>query len=217
MSQTSVGDRIVDIIEEHLRHAGPFFGKACAPVGDPPIVGADADQAELVVLRQGGPGNERAGREERRDRVGEHDLAHDPIGVELGPSALVIPVAGLAIVLQVAEGVLVGAAPLRESVLVLRLEVLAIRLHIRGQHDSPTRSRCSDPERSFCCLLLIAPTLTPPDPTGVLRTSGSLPLLSGTLGAAHASRLPQVSAAAILAVNRRRWCASDRRRIACDH
>ena len=106
------------------------FGKAAAPVGEPAVVRADAGQPVLVLVGLGRPREEDEAREERRHRVGEHDLGHDAVGLFVGEPALVVPVADAAAVflLQIAERVLVLVAPRVEVVEVRGIEVLAVHL-----------------------------------------------------------------------------------------
>ena len=96
-----------------------------APVGQPAVVGAQAGPAAIEVRRRRRrPGDERAGGEERRHRVGEDDLGDDAVGLELGDAAVAVPVAVAAVALQIAERVAVRAAPRVELVAARRLEVL---------------------------------------------------------------------------------------------
>jgi hypothetical protein len=103
--------RLVDVVQEDLADAGAALGEAGAPLGHPPVVGADAGEplAELLGARRTGEQNE-AG-EERRDGVGEHDLGDDAVGLEVAVALVVVPVADAPAVLQVAERVLVLLAP----------------------------------------------------------------------------------------------------------
>ena len=83
---------LVDVVEEDLPDAGAPVGSHRAPVGEPPVVGADAGEAALEVPSRRRPGDQRGRREERRHRVREDDLADDAVGLELGDAPLVVPV-----------------------------------------------------------------------------------------------------------------------------
>jgi hypothetical protein len=103
-------------------------GNRAHPVGEPAVVGADAGAPVLVLGGGRRPGEEDEAREKRRHGVREHDLAHDPVGLELPVPQLVVPVAGPAVPAQVGERVPVLAPPRVEIVEIPGLQVLAIRL-----------------------------------------------------------------------------------------
>ena len=121
-----LGQGVVDVVEEDLADAGPALGVLGAEVDEPAVVGAQAGEAVLVVLGARRPGEEHERREERRHRVGEHDLADDALGLLLLVAQLGVPVAQLPLVAEVAVGVAVLAAPGVEVVAVGRVEVLAV-------------------------------------------------------------------------------------------
>ena len=125
-----VGDRVVHVVQEDLADAGPALGIARAPVGEPPVVRANSGEPVLVLVGRGRAREQDEAGEERRDRVGEHDLADDAVGLLVGEAALVVPVANAPAVtfLEVAEWVLVLVAPRVEVVEVRGIEVGAIRL-----------------------------------------------------------------------------------------
>ena len=123
-----VGHRVVDVVEEDLGLPGPLVGVRGAEVGEPAVVGPDAGQSPLVVLGRRCRRDHGAGGEERRHRVGEDDLADDALAVQVAESALVVPVAGPAVALEVAERVGVLAAPGVELVAPFRVEVLPVLL-----------------------------------------------------------------------------------------
>ena len=129
--QLQVGNGVVEVVQEHLRKATTAFGEGGAPVHQPAVVGADALEATLVLDPVSGRvGDERSGREERRHGIGKRDLSSHALCVQIGVAPLVVPVAGPAIVLEVAERVRVGAPPLGEGLPVARGEVLLVGLHV---------------------------------------------------------------------------------------
>src|SRR4051794_12452852 len=109
--EPGVGYRLVDVVQEDLRDAGPTPGNLGAPVGQPAVVGADAGESPGILFRRGRAGDERPGGEERWHGVREDDLADDAVLLQLTDPAFVVPVSGPAVTLKVAERVLVAAAP----------------------------------------------------------------------------------------------------------
>ena len=101
-------------------------GNSTTPVDQPPVVGPDAGQAMLVVLRFGRRSEQHEAREERRHRVGEHHLADHAVGFLLRIAHLVVPVAEPAAVSEVAKRVLVPASPCVEVLEIVRIEILAV-------------------------------------------------------------------------------------------
>ncbi len=128
LDEAHVLEGVVDVVEEDLPDAGAALGELAAPVDEPAVVGPDAGQPVVVLVGLGRLGEEDEAGEERRDGVGEDDLAHDAVGLLLAVAHLVVPVAVAAGVAQVAEGVLVLAAPGVEVVEVPGVEVLAVLL-----------------------------------------------------------------------------------------
>ena len=133
LDPTHVGNRVVDVVEEDLADAGASRRELGAPVGQPPVVGADAREPQLVVV-----GGRRTGQEchvgkEGRDGVGEDDLADDAVGLQLGDAPFAVPVAIAVAALQIAKRILVLGAPRVELVEVLRVEVGAVRVVARAR------------------------------------------------------------------------------------
>jgi hypothetical protein len=123
-----VGDRVIDVVEEDLPDPGAPLREARAPVGEPAVVRADAGEAQLVLLGHRRARDDRARREERRDRVGERHLRDDAVGLLLRDPPFVVPVLRAPARLQVLERVAVSAAPAVEVVEVPLLEVRAVHL-----------------------------------------------------------------------------------------
>ena len=126
VARADVGDGLVDVVEEELPEADPAVRVPGLEVGQPAVVGADADEADRQVLVARGGGDHDTGREERRDGVREHDLAGHALGVEVAVAAVVVPVPAAPVVLEVTERVRVLAPPRVEVVDVLLREVLAV-------------------------------------------------------------------------------------------
>ena len=97
-------------------------GQVRAPVGEPAVVGAQPGEPQPVLLGARHQRDQPAAREERRHRVGVHDLAGDAVGLERGVAHGVVPVAVRVGAHEVAERVHVGVGPAVELVVVGRLE-----------------------------------------------------------------------------------------------
>ena len=93
LDPADVGDGVVDVVEEDLPDAGPPLRELAAPVDQPAVVGPDAGEAVLVVLRPRRLGEQHEAGEERRHRVREDDLTDDAVGRLLAVAHLVVPVA----------------------------------------------------------------------------------------------------------------------------
>ena len=91
-----------------------------------PASGADSGEPGGVLLGRRCRCDDRAGREERRNGVGEDDLADDAVGILLAVAHVVVPVAPAPLVAQVLERVLVLLPPRVEVVEILLLEELAV-------------------------------------------------------------------------------------------
>lgn len=136
-----VGDRIVDVVDEDLAHAGSLPGCVVAEVLQPAIVGPDARQPKLVVGCVRWAREQVQGGKERGDGVGEQHLGHRSVRVGLTQPTIVVPVAGAFLPLQVAEGVLEPASPLVEFVVPLRLQITPVgvvvgsRVAVRRDQD----------------------------------------------------------------------------------
>ena len=128
-----VGDRFVDIVEEDLREAGAALGMIGAEVGEPAVVSPQSGEAQLEIVGRRRGRDDLAGGEERRHRVREDDLGDDAVLAEIAQPALVVPVAGPTVVLQIAERVLVAAPPRVELVVVLGFEALAVLLMVAAR------------------------------------------------------------------------------------
>ena len=131
----------VDVAEEDLGEAGPSTGEVAAPVGQPPVVGAQAGTAAGALL--GGArrvGDEHARGEERRDRVGEQHLGDDAVRLEVALAHLAVPVALASGGLEVGPGVDEVAPPPVELVEPVALEVGPVGVDVGagvpvGRHD----------------------------------------------------------------------------------
>ena len=122
-----VGDRVLDVVQEHLGQPDASTRQPVAPVDQPSVVGPDARQSPSVIVAVAGwAGDELTRREERRDGVGEDDLGRDPLRLEFTVADLVVPVADLGAVLQITERVGVRLPPLGVGVPVGRVEVLGV-------------------------------------------------------------------------------------------
>ena len=91
-------------------------------------MGPDPGEPQVVVLRCRGTGDDRPGGKERGDRIGEEDLGHDTVVLELGDPALLVPVPVLRPTREVLERVRVLRPPCIELVQVLGLQVGAVLL-----------------------------------------------------------------------------------------
>ena len=99
-----------------------------AEVGQPAVVGPQPRPAQLQIAL-GGAGHlhlERRLGVEGRDRVGEHDLGDDAVGLEVGQPPGVVPVATALVAHEVLEGDGVVAGPVVERLVVALLEVPAV-------------------------------------------------------------------------------------------
>ena len=121
-----VGDGVVDVVEEDLADAGPPLGELAAPVLQPAVVGVHPGMAVGVLLIGRRLGEQHEAREERWDRVGEHHLGGDAVGLLLGVAHLVVPVAQPPRVPEVLVRVLVLVPPGVEVLEVGGIEVLPI-------------------------------------------------------------------------------------------
>ena len=111
-----LGHRVVDVVQEDLRHARAATRRIGAEVGQPPVVGLQPRPAQLVLVVLGRSGEEVARREERRDRVGEDHLGDDAVVLELLQARLRVPVAIRGLAPEVDERVHVRLRPLVELV-----------------------------------------------------------------------------------------------------
>ena len=111
MAQRTSCDGFVDIVEEDLREAGATLGMVAAEVGQPTVVRPQPGEAQFEIVGRRRRRDDLTGRKERRHGVGEHDLGDDAVCAEIAQPTFVVPVARPTVVLQIAEGVLVAAAP----------------------------------------------------------------------------------------------------------
>ncbi len=122
-------DGRVDVVEHDLRDARPLSRCLGAEVGEPAVVCLEAGPAPLEITGTVGRRLvQQADRgEERRNRVGEDDLAHHAVGLHLGQATVGIPVALGVVALEVLVGIVEGLHPRIEVVVVLRCEVRPVR------------------------------------------------------------------------------------------
>ena len=95
----------LDVVQHDLDDAQASSGSCGAEVGQPPVVGPQSGPAELEVAL-GGAGNLHLKRRlgiEGRNGVGEDHLGDDPVRLQLGQSAIVVPVAAGLFAHQVVE------------------------------------------------------------------------------------------------------------------
>jgi hypothetical protein len=99
LDPVDVGDRVVDVVEEDLSDPGAPVGLAGAEVGEPPVVRANAREPVLVLVGLRRPREQHEVREERGNRVREHDFTDDAVLLEITNAPVVVPVADPAAVL----------------------------------------------------------------------------------------------------------------------
>jgi hypothetical protein len=136
-----LGDRIVHVVEEDLRHTGPAARRLGAEVGHPTVVGLEAGPAELVHVARRGARQQVTGGEEGRNGVREQHFGHDTVVFELLLARRRIPAPVGRRTLEVRPRIDEGRGPVVEVGQVLLLEVGTVLVHLRarvpvgGDHD----------------------------------------------------------------------------------
>ena len=128
-----LGDRVVDVVEEDLRHARPPARRVGTEVGHPAVVCLEPGPTQLVVLGRRAPA--RAGCPDGKNGgmvFGKSTSATTPSSSSSCSALRRVPVAVGGGGAQVVPRVHVGLRPLVELVEVLRLEVLAVLVHLRA-------------------------------------------------------------------------------------
>ena len=123
---------VVDVVEEDLRHAGTTSRRFRTEVGQPAVVRPEAGPAQLVALRGRWPRQQIARGKEGRNGVGEQDLRHDAIVLELALTCRRVPIAICRLAPKILVRIHIGLCPDIELVEISTLEVVPIVQHLRA-------------------------------------------------------------------------------------
>ena len=119
-------DRLVEVVGEDESNAGTPHRVLSAEVLQPAIMGTDASQASLIVLRFRRMSSDDAFTIERRHCIREHHLAHYPLAILVPVADAVIPVAHLLGAIMLLGRILVSATPFVECLAPYGIEILPI-------------------------------------------------------------------------------------------